>query len=426
MGLLEALKLKADPADPDSTAPPSVTVKEAKDSATYEAKPDGAVFTVKREVIKKPLFKKTFAVGPIPCLTKGDFTVAIQGQVSRKGDTGGLKLQVTVAGALALGPGAAEGPFTLGFPATVTLSSAQGVSVTYSEAAGVVAEAFVCNVVGSGKVGFEVSMDNGPRIEVATKLFEAKLLVVRVLGYANGKFVGVTAEPGADLLAAIATLEAMGSRIAKAVDDANDALESGVRDIVDPGGETGRETSRRQARLTDERNESTGQFVPAMTKLDVDLASFCTREERQAIHDAYQEDNDRVLRGESRTDEWKTQYALLLNVALQRKSQAALEKVQREAKATADTAEDLIRRVKASESRLAQTLVRVNELGNPLKNGTSSLPRAQALKKWTTGMKHHDQAVPLLKQIAALKGEARIRAADDATRLLLKACSEFK
>lgn len=41
-------------------------------------------------------------------------------------------------------------------------------------------------------------------------------------------------------------------------------------------------------------------------------------------------------------------------------------------------------------------------------------------------MKHHDQAVPPLKQIAALQGEARIRAADEATQLLLKACSEFK
>jgi len=426
MGLLEALKLKAAPSDPDSASPPMIKVEEGKDSVTFRQKPDGASLTIKRDLVKKPIFKKTFMVGPVPCFTKGDVALAVQGEISRKADASGLKVEVTVSGSFGIGPGVAEGPFTVGMSGTATLSSAQGVAVSYSEAKGVVAEAFVCHVKASGKVGIEATIDNGPSVKAEVPLVEWELVIVHVAGYANGKLQGVRVEQGRDLQRLIAMLESAGKKISQAIDDAGDGLERGARAVLDPGGETGRETTERNKRIGADRQTSSDEFVPAMIRLDTDLKSFCTAAERQVVHDAYQQDNGRALQGEARTDTWKTEYALLLDAALRRKAQAAVDKVRREARAKADAAEDLARRVKDSERRLATTLQEVNQLGNPLKNGLSPLPADQALKKWREGMVFRDRAVPLLKQIPATQGEARIVKADEATGLLMKACAEFR
>ena len=257
-------------------APPiSIQVEQGKDSFSYKKTADGEAIVVKHEM-KKPVFKKTFMAGPIPCFTKGDVMLSVEGEISRTGSAAGLKVQVTAAGAFGIGFGVAEGPVTIGPLGTAELSASQGVAVTYSEAKGVAADAFVCEVVATGSVGVEATIDNGPTIKVEAKLVEWHLLVVHVAGFANGKFSGMRVEPGRDLQRLVASLESAGKRVAKAVDDrAGHALERVAKDVIDPGGSTGREVTEREKDLTEERNTASAGFMETMMPLRTTLKPFC-------------------------------------------------------------------------------------------------------------------------------------------------------
>jgi hypothetical protein len=455
-----------------SAAPPvSVQItpggKTGKTSFTYKKTAEGEAVAVKFEE-KKPVFKETFMVGPVPCFTKGDVSLAVEGEVSTKGDTAGLKVQVTAAGSFSIGFGVAKGCVTIGPLGTAKLSCSQGLAVTYSEAAGVAADAFVCEVRATGSVGIEATIDNGPSIKAECKLVDWQLLIVHVAGYADGKFSGTRVEAGKDLQRLIAALQNAGPAIADAVDkyapevvkkaaedgakwvaespvakkiadgtgvvldkvkeetgvDIGNGAEKVVQTLCDPGGETSTEGDERRKKEMEAFNASHGEFQEVMNKsglqTEFNNTLYRTADDYNAIVDVFDKGGDWRPMVETLVEKCRAKKAAYLAAQAEKKRK---EKTDADAAAAAE----LARRVKESEAAMNAALTAANMLGNPLNNRTQGQAGSKARKYWETGMnKFWSPGSAARLQCASLQGEAKIAKAQEATSLLIKARAVFQ
>jgi hypothetical protein len=453
-----------------ASAPPPVSVQVSEDgtSVTYKKTADGEAIAVKDEVTQ-PVFKETFMVGPVPCVTKGDLSLAFEGEVSRSGKSAGLKVQLTAGGSFSIGVGVAKGCVTVGPLGTAKLTCSQGVAVTYSEADGVAADAFVCEVKATGSVGIEASIDKGPKIKAEAKLVEWQLLIVHVAGFAHGKFSkGIRVEPGKDLRRLIAQLQNAGPAIADAVEkyapepvkkaaedgakwvaesdeakeigdgtgvvldkvkektgvDVGSGAEKVVQFLVDPGGETSTETTERIQRENEAFNASHGEFQEVMARSGLQT-EFNSSLYRSA------EDYNKIVDTFHAGGEWRPMVDALVAKCRKKKeaylAEQAAKKKREQDEAAAKAAAELARRVKESEAAMNAALTAANMLGNPLNNRTQGQPGSKARKYWETGMnKYWSPGSAARLKCASLQGEAKIAKAQEATALLVKARAVFQ
>ncbi|MEO5882137.1 MAG: hypothetical protein ABIQ06_06940 [Caldimonas sp.] len=448
------------------------TRKVSQDGVTLGIKEseDGMSVVVKLEH-KENLGRENFKVWVIPCYVKADVSIAFDGEL-KFGDKTTWTLKASSAGALELGVGGTSEAVTAGPFGAVTLTASTAVPCSLSEAREVGIKPFVIDIHGSGKVGIKVEVKKGPTYTSETQLAKWHLFIVHVGAWTGQGFASYRVEQGPDMKRLVAALENGGPAIADAVEkyapqavkevaddgakwiaesddaktigDATEVVVDKLRDatgvdvgngaeklvqvLVDPGGSTSKEDTERLQNDMANLGSATDDLGVAMKDLRTVLLPFCTQEERNAIVAAWSADNAAAAQGGTPTGEWRSKAALLIGVAIQRKTQAKMAEIGRRVKddkAKVLGEEDLARRIKQSEARALAALTAANQSGIPLERDSKGSP--QARQYWQTAMnKYWSPASTAMQTARHLQGEARIAKNEEAAGMLAKAKVVFQ
>ena len=461
-------------------APSSPTTKEVgygDFSLGLKESADGASLIVKYEH-KEPIAAQNFKVWVIPCYIKADLKIGIEGEIIIKGK-GDRQLNIKSGGALELGVGGTSEAVTAGPYSEVALSGSTKVPTRLSEAREIAMNPFVVDVYGTGKVGIKFELKNSWTSNSDCELANWHLFIVHFGAYRNGAFGPIRVEPGKDMQRLIAALQKAGPAIANAVEkyapekvkkaaedgakwvaesedakkiadatgvvldkvkektgvDIGSGAESVVRDLVDPGGETSAEATRRVQAEMAALNASHEDFMKAVQTLglapggEFQSQTQADADEYNAIVEVHQKEGNPF--GGTPVGAWKP---MLVALATKRRAKKAALLAQQAEKKRRDKADsdaqavaDLARRVKASEAAMNAALTAANMLGNPLNNRTQGQPGSKARRYWETGMnKFWSPGSAARLKCASLQGEAKIAKAQEATALLIKARAVFQ
>ena len=116
----------------------------------------------------------------------------------------------------------------------------------------------------------------------------------------------------------------------------------------------------------------------------------------------------------------------MIGFAIQRKAQADLAEIMKREKAKVQADEDLKRRVRESEARVATAWKSMENVGNPLNQRRLATGDKKLTDCWHAGMKFRDPGSLKMKQLKSFEGEVRIAKADEVTGLFEKARGEFQ
>jgi hypothetical protein len=437
---------------------------------------DGASLIVKWEH-KETVARERFKVWVIPCYVKADLKLGIEGEIVIKGK-GDRQLALKAGGALELGIGESNEMVTAGPYGEVALTASTKVPTRLSEAREIAMKPFVVDIYGTGKVGIKFELKDSWTRNSDCELANWHLFIVHVGAYQNGSFGAIRVEPGKDMQRLIAALQNAGPAIADAVEkyapekvkkaaedgakwiaeseeakkigdgtevvldkikketgvDIGSGAESVVRDLVDPGGETSAEATKRVEAEMAALNATHEDFMGAVQKLGLapggplqSLTPADANEYNEIVEVHRKEMNQSIFAG-TPAGAWKPMLVALAKKRRERKAAQAAQEAERKKKQQADAdaqaAADLARRVKAAEARMNAAEQAANGPGNLLNN---KAPQGSKKRQyWTQGMKFRDPATLRKMQVASLQGEARIAKADEATALFMKAKVVFE
>jgi hypothetical protein len=461
-----------DKAEPE---PETTEVGWGNNSVAWKKEKDGTVVTLKHEESWN-LYRKQTAVWVIPCYLTADLKAAFEGEltVAEKSEA---KLQVKGAGVLEGGPGVTSDKGTAGIYGSAALSVSHGILATYSRAGGVAVDAFVANVYGTGNMGAKIEVHHGPKVGKEITLANWHLFVIHVGRYAKGKFESFRVEPGKDLQRLLNAFANAGSEIEQAVDkyapeavktaavdaakwtaespaaakiekgtgkvldtvkdgtgvDIGGGIESVVRDLVDPTGQTSNEATKQHNLENKTQNAKTEEFDAAIAAsgLNGELRPFRTGEEYNAILTAWQAESV-PSEFSGKRQKWQGMIDKLVSQARAKKAQheadAAAKKAAAEAarKQQAEReAAELAALVKTAVAEMEAARKGAQGSGNDLNNGEKKTPNPKARKYFESGWRMWDAGEGARKQAAALQGMDQVHKAKEATAQYVKAKTVF-
>ncbi len=427
------------------------------DAVGLKNTPDGTVLTIKKEQ-DLGVLKRNFAVGPIPCYTKGTLKASIQGSLTVGSTTGGA-LQATCAGSLELGVGASKGGITAGPYGSVSLSAGHGTSITYSDKTGLDVQPYTFAVKGGGKVGIKVELDSGEKLDVSQECFDWELFVVNVGRYVNGDFEFIDVRAGKDMNRFLNALAQGGAKIEELVDeyapeavkdaaekgaewtaesdrakeiadkvqegidaieeetgvDVGEGIEKFVKNLVDPLGETSGEANARFAKENADFDKRLAQLKSLLKQsgLQGELRQYIQGDDIRAIWDVWQKETELVIKGKSSPESWRTMLADLVKKADEKRRQKAAWEKQRK------NAED--ERVQAAVAHMEGARTAALGAGNVLNNRMAKTPSAEAKSYFDQGWRPWQQAEELRNGLASTQGDEKANKASQAASLYAQA-----
>ncbi|MCI0680754.1 MAG: hypothetical protein L0Y71_01505 [Gemmataceae bacterium] len=431
-------------------------------SVGLRATKDGANLTIKHEK-KFPVGGTNFMVWVIPCYVKGDFKVSVEG-TAVFGDSSGGSIGVTGAGSVELGVGGTSKEVTAGPYGSIELSVPnKALSVMYGEKNGWEVEATTISIMGTGKVGIKVEINDGPSLNVDQEVVSWELFVLCIGRYADGKFEFFNVRAGKDLMRLIAALEKGGPQIEAAVEkyapqfvkdaavkgaewtaesktaeniadktsevldkvkeetgvDVGAGVEELVQSLVDENGETSQEA-------TDRVNEEMRKFEDcrddlhtcmAASGLDGELRPFRSTEEYNKIVDCWQAESENVAMGKDAPGAWRGMIDALIQTARTRQKQKKAEEAGKEKQKKDALQAEIDKAVAMMEGARTGAIGQGNVLNNRLK----ASPNANVQPIHNKGYSEFAWAENARQAVQGAQGHAKIQQAASAAAAYLKA-----
>lgn len=413
------------------------------------------------------VIRRNFAVGPVPCYTKGSLSAKLAGSVTVGKKSGG-SLTATCSGSLELGVGASKDGITAGAFGALSLSASHGASVTYSEKDGLDVQPFTFKVMGNGTVGLKIALDSGEKLSVEQPVASWELFVVTVGRYRKEEFESIDISAGKDMERMLSALSAGGAKIEALVEeyapepvkkaavagaewvaesdtagDVEELVQDGLDYIEDETGvDAGEGVERLVQSLIDEHGETSGQATARVNKenadfdtrraelnamleksgLKGDLAKYRTSEEFNAIWDVWQKETEAFIKGKPSPETWRQMVVNLAKKALEKKKEEDHQKKVWEQQKK--QAED--EKTQAAVQMMEGARAAAQSAGVGLDNKLRKTPNAEAQKYLGQGWHPWKQAEDIRNSLGSLQGPEKANRASQAAQLYQQSRQLYK